>query len=124
MNVARRLLEQYDPKIQSLGMAARNAVITAFPGAAESVDEKARMLAYSYGPGYKGMVATLIFSKGGVKIGIPFGATLPDPARLLAGEGKVHRHIALKDPAELKAAAVKALLKNSLQAWKARSSGS
>ena len=118
---AETLLKQYEPKIQALGHAARSGVLAAFPGAAESVDEKARMLAYSYGPGYKGLVATLIFSKGGVKIGIPFGAGLPDPAGLLAGAGKLHRHIAVKEIADLKAAAVKALLKESRKAWRARS---
>ena len=32
------------------------------------------------------MVATLILSKTGAKIGIPYGATLPDPASLLVAQ--------------------------------------
>lgn len=54
---------------------------------------------YSYGPGDTGTVATLSLSKTGVKIGIPYGSSLPDPAHLLAGEGKFDRHVAIKDPA-------------------------
>jgi hypothetical protein len=63
----------------------------AFPGITETSDAQARLLGYSYGPGYKGTVATLILSKAGVKIGIPYGSSLPDPAHLLdcrdCGEG-------------------------------------
>ena len=120
---AELLVEQYDAGIQELINAARSTIRAAFPGAAEAADPKARLLGYSYGPGYKGMVATLILSKQGVKIGIPFGASLPDPAGLLAGEGKVHRHVAVTAPAQLKGAALKALLKKSLIAWRERTGG-
>jgi hypothetical protein len=47
-------------------------VHAAFPGATETPDLQARLLGYSYGPGYKRTVATLILSKTGVKIGIPY----------------------------------------------------
>jgi hypothetical protein len=114
------LIEQYDPEIQKLINAARSALSLAFPGSSETADSKARLLGYSYGPGYKGTVATLILSKTGVKIGIPYGASLEDPMHLLAGAGKVHRHVAIKESAELKAPALKALLKETLLASRAR----
>lgn len=120
---ADRLVEQYDPEIQELIDAARSTLRAAFPGAAETSDAKARILGYSHGPGYKGMVATLILSKTGVKIGIPFGVSLRDPTHLLAGEGKVHRHVAVTEPAQLKAPALKALLKQALSAWRVRTVG-
>jgi Domain of unknown function (DU1801) len=114
------LIGQYDPELQKLINAARNALALAFPRATETPDTKARVIGYCYRPGYKGTVATLILSKTGVKIGIPYGAHLPDPSSLLAGEGKVHRHIAVTELAQLKAPAVKALLKETLSAWQAR----
>lgn len=43
------------------------------------------------------MVATLILSRGGVKLGLARGSELPDPKHLLAGSGKVHRHIAFTE---------------------------
>jgi hypothetical protein len=114
------LIGRYEPEIQRLVHAARRTLRGAFRGATESSEPHAHLLGYSYGPGYKGTVATLILSKTGVKIGIPYGSSLPDPARLLAGEGKVHRHVAIKDPAELKAPELKALLQNALRAWETR----
>jgi len=82
------LIGQYEPEIQRLIHAARRALRVAFRAAAETSDLQAHLLGYSYGPGYKGTVATLIPSKTGIKIGIPYGSSLPDPAHLLAGEGK------------------------------------
>jgi hypothetical protein len=114
------LTEQYEPEIRKLIHAARKTILTAYPGAAETVDAKARLFGYSYGPGYKGTVATLLLSKTGVKIGIPYGSSLRDPTHLLAGAGKVHRHVAVRKPAELEAPALKALLEESLRAWRAR----
>jgi Domain of unknown function (DU1801) len=120
---ADRLIKQYDPEIQKLINAARSSLRVAFPSATETADSKARVLGYSYGRGYKGTVATLILSKTGVKIGIPYGASLQDPAHLLAGEGRVHRHVAVNEPAKLKAPALKVLLKEVLGAWRLRTGG-
>jgi hypothetical protein len=114
------LIERYDPEIQRLIQAARLTLHAAFPGARETPDLQAHLLGYGYGPGYKGTVATLILSKTGVKIGIPYGVTVQDPKHLLAGEGKVHRHIAIKVLEELKEPALRALLKNAFSAWKTR----
>jgi hypothetical protein len=36
---------------------------------------------------------------------------LPDPAKLLEGTGKLHRHVKLKSKADLETAALKSLLK-------------
>jgi hypothetical protein len=111
---------QYEPEIQKLIHAARDTLRVAFRGAIETADPQAHLLGYSYGSGYKGTVATLILSKTGVKIGIPYGSSLPDPAHLMAGEGKVHRHVAIKNAAELRAAELKELLQNALRAWEKR----
>jgi hypothetical protein len=116
-----QLLATYPASTQALIAAARSTLLTAFPQASETVDNKARLLGYSYGPGYKGTVATLTLSKNGVKIGVPFGAQLADPTGLLAGEGKVHRHIAIETVEQLKSRALKTLLNAALAAWKARS---
>jgi hypothetical protein len=114
------LIDQYSPEIQKLINSARHTLRTAFPGCAETADSKARLLGYSYGSGYKGTVATLILSKAGIKIGVPYGASLKDPTHLLTGEGKVHRHVAVAEPAALKAPALKALLRQALSAWRLR----
>lgn len=116
-----RLVATYPASTRALIAATRAALLAAFPEATESVDTKARVVGYSYGPGYKGTIATLILSRTGVKIGVPFGAELPDPARLLSGQGKVHRHIPIETPAQLENSALETLLRTAFSTWKARS---
>jgi hypothetical protein len=111
---------QYAPEIQKLIHAARGMMLEAFHGATETADPRAHLVGYSFGSGYTGTVATLILSKTGVKIGIPYGSSLPDPAHLLAGRGKVHRHVAIKNPVELRAPELKELLQNAFRAWETR----
>jgi len=118
------MIGQYGPEIQSLIHAATHMLRAAFNGATETFDPQAHVVGYSYGPGYKGLVATLILSKTGAKIGIPYASSLADAAHLLAGEGKVHRHVVIKNPAELKTPELKALREDALRAWKSRTSQS
>jgi hypothetical protein len=47
------------------------------------------------GSGYKGLVFVISPFKTHVNLGIVHGATLADPAGLLEGTGKVHRHVKL-----------------------------
>ncbi len=94
-------LAGYPMGVQVVAQAARGFLKEVLPGAAESIDESARLLAYNYGPGYKGLVCTLIMSQKGVKLGINRGAELPDPEGLLEGSGKVHKYVQLKSTADL-----------------------
>jgi hypothetical protein len=104
------LLREYPDEVQKLAREARRAVREWLPGADEGVDASARLLSYSYAPGYKGAVCTLILSKKGIKLGLVGGATLPDPRGLLEGSGKVHRYVQLSTPDDLKKAGLKALV--------------
>ena len=114
-------MSAYPASTQALIGLARATLLAAFPNATESVDAKARVLGYGYGSGYKDTVATLILSKTGVKIGVPFGARLADPAGLLTGQGKVHRHIPIETEEQLKSRALESLLRSAYDAWEARS---
>jgi|SRR5687768_12850852 hypothetical protein len=113
-------LAAYPDDVRKLATAARKALAKALPGAAEGVDKPAKMLRYSYGPGYKGLVCTLFMSKTGVKIGIFRGAELPDPAGLMQGAGKVHRHVQLRSAADLERPELERLLAAALAAWQQR----
>jgi hypothetical protein len=117
---AESLLALYPPEIRVLVQSARDFVAEVLPGAEETLDVPARLLGYGYGPGYKGVVCTLLLSKTGVKLGIVRGAELPDPKGLLSGSGKVHRHVQLHTQADLKQPGLKPLLKAALAAWKER----
>jgi hypothetical protein len=115
------LLAPYPEAVRELADAARIALAKALPGAAEGVDRSAKLLSYSYGPGYKGLVCTLLLSKTGVKLGLYRGSELPDPAGLLQGAGKVHRHVQLRSPADLERPELKRLLAAALAAFRERS---
>jgi hypothetical protein len=77
-------------------------------------------MSYGYGPGYTGMVSTLMLSTKGVKLGVIGGASLPDPYGLLEGDGTRHRHIVLKEPGDLRRRGVKEFVRAAHRAQRAR----
>ena len=99
---------------------ARQSLRKWLPGVQESADASAPVIGYSFGPGYRGLVCTLILSKSGVKLGLVRGSELADPHGLLAGSGKVHRHIQLGAASDLRKAGVSQLVKAAHKAWKER----
>lgn len=115
-----QLFEKYSDDVRELMMSTRQLLFTELPGLKEFPDLKTRVIGYGTGASYRETIATLILSKNGVKIGIVGGATLPDPAHLLEGSGKVHRYVAIQEPADLKRPALRSLLKTAYAAWKDR----
>jgi hypothetical protein len=111
MRSAAELLGAYPEHVRELADATRRFVQRVLPDAHESADSTAPLLAYAYAPGYRGVAATIILSKTGVKLGVFGGARLPDPRGLLEGSGKVHRYVQLKTVADLKRPGITALLK-------------
>ena len=118
------LLSRYPDEVRETAAAARTLLKAALPDIEESADEAAKLIGYSYGPGYRGLLCTLILSKTGVKLGIYRGAELPDPARLLEGAGKVHRHVQLQRPEDLDRPELRRLLGSALEAWCRRTAAS
>jgi hypothetical protein len=114
------LLHAYPPEVQALAAAARQHLRRVLPGIEERADGSAPVIAYGYGPGYRGMVCTLILSKKGVKLGLVRGSELADPKRLLEGRGTVHRHIALRTAADLRRPGVTELIQQTHAAWRLR----
>jgi hypothetical protein len=114
------LLAPFPPEVRDLALAARDFLAQALPGAAETLDGPAKLIGYGYGPGYKGLVCTLLLSKTGMKLGIARGSELPDPKQLMQGSGKVHRHVQLRTRDDLNQSGLKPLLKAALAAWKKR----
>jgi hypothetical protein len=113
-------LSAYPEQVQETATAARRLLKGILPGVAETVDESAKLLGYSYGPGYKGVLFTLIMSQTGVKLGIFRGSELPDPKHLMAGTGKVHRYVQLRSVDDINRPGLNQLLKAALAAWRKR----
>jgi hypothetical protein len=115
------LLAGYPEPVQATAAAARALLTSLLPGIQEAADFPAKLIRYSYGAGYKGALFMLILSQKGVKLGVVRGVEIPDPKKLMTGEGKVHRHVQLRAPADLERPGLKPLLKAALKAWHARS---
>jgi hypothetical protein len=113
-------LRRYAEPVRRIAHAARASIVGALPGCAETLDSKARVIGYGYGAGYADTVAVLIMSKTGVKLGIAYGSTLPDPKHLLQGKGRLHRHIPLTTTELIASRPVKAMLRNALLAYRTR----
>jgi len=96
-------LASYDPHIASLALAVREVVLDEAPEAIETT--------------FKGYAVSIVFSFTGkplkdgfchvvtysthVNLGFNRGALLPDPSRVLAGTGKLIRHITIHSENEL-----------------------
>jgi hypothetical protein len=115
-----KLLEPYPSDVQALAVGARQLIRQLLPEVEECADPSAPVVGYNYGPGYSGMVCTLILSKSGVKLGLVRGAELADPRGLLAGSGKVHKYVQLRAPADLRKAGLSQLIKAAYTAWQGR----
>lgn len=113
-------LATYPERVREIASAARELLKRTLPGVSETVDESAKLLGYSYGPGYKGVVCTLILSQTGVKLGILRGSELPDPQHLMSGSGKIQRHVQLRSVEDTKLPGLTQLLKAALAAWRKR----
>ena len=117
------LLNLYTTDVQEVARGARKLILATVPEADEMVDLPARVIGYGFGQTYKDLICTIILSKGGVKLGIAGGATLPDPNGLMEGTGKKHRYVVLNEPADLKKAGLRELIKQKAESRKQKAVG-
>lgn len=79
-----------------------------FPDAVLTADDE--NIGYGTTTGYKGLKFTVAPFSGYVRLGISHGASLPDPAKLMQGTGKVHRHVKIRSAEQLADPALRDLL--------------
>jgi hypothetical protein len=94
-----RLLAAQNPAMGELAGALCALILELYPDAVVTVD--GGDIGFGATAGYKGLVFTVAPHARHVTMGVAGGASLPDPAGLLAGTGKVHRHVKLREPADL-----------------------
>jgi len=111
-----KLLAPYSEPVRHLALRTRDYIAKLLPGVQETVDESAPVIGYGYGPGYSGLVCTLIVSKAGLKVGLNGGAHLPDPDGLLEGAGKVHKYIRIEKFADLRRPGLRRLVRDADEA--------
>ena len=110
-------IAKYTPEIGALAHSALAKMRTRLPGAIELVYDNYNALAIGFGPTERTSDAIFSIALYPRWVSLFFfpGVDLPDPEKLLKGNGKVTRHIVLKDAADLDKPAIKALMKHALE---------
>jgi hypothetical protein len=107
------LLAGFDPQVQAITRRLFALVLEVLPAAVRHRD--GGDLGFG-GPGYTGGYRGLVFVvtplRSAVRLGIAGGASLPDPAGLMQGAGKVHRHIRLTSEADVDRPELEALMES------------
>ena len=79
-----------------------------YPDAVISVD--GGDIGFGSGTGYKGLVFVVSPHAKHVTLGLAGGAGLPDPTGLMEGSGRVHRHVKIRNDADLDRPALRDLM--------------
>ena len=106
-------IANYDPAVASLARAARATLRKRFPTALELVYDNYQFLAIGYAASERASdcLVSLAVSPKGVALSFYYGASLPDPQRILLGGGNQNRFVRLDSAATLEMPAVEALLR-------------
>jgi hypothetical protein len=87
-------LEAYNRHISDLALALREIVLEEAPDASESVYQVYTVaIWFGFSGKMKDMFCYIATSANHVNLGFPRGTSLPDPNRVLEGDGKTMRHI-------------------------------
>jgi Domain of unknown function (DU1801) len=103
-----QLLASQDPQVADLAREVCGLVLNMYPDAVVSVD--GGDIGFGTGSGYKGLVFVVSPHSNHVTLGLVGGAGLPDPARLMEGKGKVHRHVKIRQSNDLTMPALRDLM--------------
>lgn len=111
-------LARYTPEVAAQAVEALERLRAHVPGALEMVYDNYNALVVGFGATERASEAVLSIAVMPRWVTLCFlaGATLPDPQRLLRGEGKVVRHIRLCEPADIDRPAVRELIARAVAA--------
>lgn len=114
------IIARFDQNTATLALQLRSFLLAELKDIIELPDNSVNLIGYGYGTGYKDLICTILLSKKGVKLGFYKGSELPDPKKLLAGTGKVHRFTEIRSEQDIKNPALKKLLTEALKAYQKR----
>ena len=105
-------IEKFEPKARTLIRAVRRAVRRRLPAANELVWDNYNFFVIGYSATERPSDSILSIAAGASGVGLSFyrGSTLPDPGRILLGEGKQNRFIRLDSAKVLDRPDVEALI--------------
>src|SRR5580693_1568585 len=110
-------LAPYDPHVSDLTLALRDVVLEEAPDAIESIAKGyAVAIGFSFtGKPMKDGFCHVVTYSSHVNLGFNRGASLPDPAGVLAGTGKSIRHITIRNHDELARPVIRRLLQAAIE---------
>jgi hypothetical protein len=109
-------LEAYDRPIADLALALREIILEEVPRASESIYRVYTVaIWFGFSGKMKDMFCYIATNAGHINLGFPRGSTLPDPNRVLEGEGKAMRHIKFASTAELERNYVRRYIQASIE---------
>ena len=113
----RTFMEKYKPEIRSLANAALNKMRAHLPGAFELVYDNYNALVVGFGPSERSSDAifSIVLYPRWVTLFFLPGKGLPDPEKLLKGDGVQVRHVVLESAATLDRPAIQALMQAALE---------
>jgi hypothetical protein len=107
-----KLLLPYGEVVQKLALAARRLILEEAPEAREFVYQVytiADHFTFTDRPSDAFVFTTT--HANWVNLGFNFGSVLPDPNKLLVGDGKLIRHVRIRQPADLAAPGIRELVR-------------
>jgi hypothetical protein len=100
-------LEAYDRHIAELALALREIILEQAPDASESIYQVYTVaIWFGFSGKMKDMFCYIATNAEHVNLGFPRGASLPDPNRVLEGDGKTTRHIKFRSDSDVQRAFV------------------
>lgn len=88
------------PDILEIALELQNLILRMFPAA--KITSDGENVGFGLGSGHKDLVFVISPFKQHVNLGIVNGATLADPAGLMQGTGRAHRHVKLQRVEQLR----------------------
>jgi hypothetical protein len=109
-------LEAYDRHISDLALALREVVLEEAPDASESIYQVYTVaIWFGFSGKMKDMFCYIATNAGHVNLGFPRGTSLPDPNRVLEGEGKTMRHIKFRSQRDVERPLVRRYIRAAME---------
>jgi hypothetical protein len=109
-------LEAYERPIADLALALREIILEEVPEATESIYQVYTVaIWFGFSEKMKDMFCYIATNARHINLGFPRGSTLPDPNRVLEGDGKAMRHIKFASQSDLERSFVRRYLRASIE---------
>src|SRR6202035_3184776 len=109
-------LTAYDRPIADLALALREIILEEAPDASESIYQVYTVaIWFGFSGKLKDMFCYIATNAGHVNLGFPRGSTLPDPNRVLEGDGKAMRHIKLRSQRDVERPFVRRYIQTAME---------